>query len=155
MKNTIRYIFLTIIVILLILALVTDKWQTLSLKNNNIHTDIGLWKTCSVLENEETTCHTTKLSDDRTWELYGIRIIAITGIILVILSCILVNKDFNILIKSLSILSVCTVPFLYSVYMENYFSQEFDELMLSKYNYSYYLQSCGALMLIITNLFLC
>ena len=143
-----------LIVSVLISALVIDKWQTLSIKNNNIYTDIGLWKTCSVLENEKTTCHDTKLSNDRNWELYGIISVAITGIILLILSCIPINKYFNIFTKFLSVLSVCAVPFLYSVYIENYFSQEFDELMFSKYNYSYYLQSCGALMLIITNSFL-
>lgn len=156
MVNIIRYVFLIIIVIILIIALVTHKWQTLNIKNINIYTDIGLWETCSKLENEVVMCHNTKLNADNNWKLYSIRGIAITAIIgLIILSVLWYNnfnKGFILLINGLSVLCACAVPFLYSLYIENYFSQEFDELMLSKYNYSFYLQSCGALMLIIMNL---
>ena len=154
-----RYLLIIISIILLISALLTNKWQTLSLKNTSIRTDIGLWKTCSVLENGDRTCHVTKLDTEREWELNGIRVIATATILGLLILCILLykksNKGLIILTTGLSTIASCAVPFLYSTYMENYFSQDFDELMISKYNYSFYLQSAGALMLLITSYILC
>jgi len=153
----IRYLLLITSILLLLIALVTDKWQTLSMKKSNIYTDIGLWKTCSVLENGDKTCHVTELDTENDWELFGIRSLAIATIICLIIVCILLykksSKDRISIVLGVSTIAACLVPFLYSVYLENYFSQGFDEMMYSKYNYSFFLQSTGALLLLITGYF--
>lgn len=153
----IRYLLIVISILLLLIALVTDKWQTLSMNKSDIYTDIGLWKTCSVLENGDKTCHVTELDTENDWGLFGIRSLAISTIIGLIIVCILLykksSKERVTIMLGMSTIAACLVPFLYSVYLENYFSQGFDDKMYSKYNYSFFLQSTGALLLLIAGYF--
>ena len=160
MLSVIRYSVIITSVLLLIIALATTHWQYLSLKQMNFpHTNIGLWKTCTTHKGNKITCHRTEMDTEHDWELNCIRFLAILAIIGLLILCFMiykkVNKDLVLLVSGLTLVAAGLVPFLYATEAENYFSQGFDTLMLSKYGYSFYLQCTSVLLILISTLISC
>ncbi len=132
--------------ILIIISNATNNWQLLGINKPNIHTNIGLWKTCTLLQGKKSYCHTTKANNYHRIILYIVRIFCIISIL--ILGYLAITR-MEITLVAISIFLLGLVLFLYSSQLENYFSHDFDSLMYSKYGYSYYIQALALLVLLL------
>ena len=150
--NILLKLLIAVALLMLVIACATNDWQLLDLKKPVIHTNIGLWKTCSKTEGKKKIYHSTTADNPHLLSLYSIRIMSILTI-LVLVSALIV-KNNHILLGAALLLS-CLVPFIYSSQLENFFSQDFDHLMYSKYGYSYYLQIVGSMLLLIAMIIKC
>ena len=174
-----------LVLILLSISLLTHNWQILRLSpklHPKIETSIGLWKTCinNKSDSSQSGCQDTKTDDNHRLFLVFTRLLSIATIVFLII--LLLSPLLRLIVSrrsqiasfgprrsqiasfgpristgliGISVVCACAVPFIYSARLENYFSQGFDKLMVSKYGYSFYLQGLAALLLIILLIFHC
>ena len=131
---------------LIIISNATNNWQNLGINKSHVHTNIGLWKTCTSLLGKTPYCNTTKANNYHRIILYIVRIFCIINIL--ILGYLVISR-MEITLIAINILLSGLVLFLYSSQLENYFSYDFDSLMYSKYGYSYYIQALALLVLLL------
>ena len=147
------------ILILLGVSLLTHNWQILRLSpklHSKLQTSIGLWETCTNNnpDSSQSSCQSTKTDDDHRLFLILVRLLSIATIIFLVIVLFLpllrsTKPKIHTGLIGVAVACACIVPFIYSARLENYFSQGFDKLMMSKYGYSFYLQGLAALLLII------
>jgi preprotein translocase subunit SecG len=160
-----RIISVTLILILLSISLLTHNWQILRLSpelHPKIETSIGLWKTCihNKSDSSQSGCQGTKTDDNHRLFLILTRLLSILTIIFLVIVLFLpllrsTKPKICTGLIGIAVACACIVPFIYSTRLENYFSQGFDKLMVSKYGYSFYLQGLAALLLITLLIFHC
>ena len=148
-------IFIVTALILLVIATATRHWQTLGMKTLHIHTNIGLWQTCSKSQNKSTVCRPTNAGVSRNFVLYVIRVLSILSIIVTVITLCFISRPMSRTLLGSAILLTGIVLILYSSQLENYFSQYFDSLMYSSYGYSYYSQVAVITLLIVVLLLRC
>ena len=135
--------------ILLVVATATRDWQILGMEKPKVHTNIGLWQTCSKLGNKPTVCHSTKAGSSHKFVLYAIRSLSVISMLVVGAGLLLPSRPISLTLIGVAVLLTGLVLFLYSSQLENYFSQYFDSLMYSRYGFSYYLQAAATALLLI------
>ncbi len=135
--------------ILLVVATATRDWQILGMEKPKVHTNIGLWQTCSKLGNKLTACHSTKAGSSHKFVLYAIRSLSVISMLVVGAGLLLTSRPISLTLIGIAVLLTGLVLFLYSSQLENYFSQYFDLLMYSRYGYSYHLQAAATALLLV------
>ena len=135
--------------ILLAVATATNEWQILGMKKHRVHTNIGLWRTCSTVPDKPSACHATRADSSHEFVLYTIRILSVLSVLVVGAASIVRSGAISLVLRGSAVFLTGLVLFLYSSQLENYFSQYFDSLMYSRYGYSYYLQSAATAMLLV------
>ena len=135
--------------ILLVVSTATRDWQILGMEKPKVHTNIGLWQTCSKSGDKPTTCHSTKAGSSHKYALYAIRSLSVVSLLVVCAGLLIPSHPISLTLVGVAVLLTGLVLFLYSSQLENYFSQYFDSLMYSKYGYSYYIQAAATALLLI------
>lgn len=135
--------------ILLVVATATRDWQILGMEKPKVHTNIGLWQTCSKSEDKLTACYSTKTGSSHKYALYAVRSLSIISLFVVCAGLLLTTRPISLTLIGIAVLLTGLVLFLYSSQLENYFSQYFDSLMYSRYGYSYYLQASATALLLV------
>jgi hypothetical protein len=137
--------------ILLVIATLTRNWQILGIETPQIHTNIGLWQTCSKSQTKPTVCHVTKAGSSHKFILCVIRLLSVLSVLVVVAANFrgFIPRSLSLTLLGIAVLLTGSVLILYSSQLENYFSQYFDSLMYSKYGYSYYIQVAAITLLII------
>ena len=135
--------------LMLIIASVVRHWQLLNLeKPSQVHTSIGLWRTCSTVGNKPKFCNWSKASGSSSIMLYAMRVITTLSIILLAVSLVIKPSKVSLILLAVTALLSSAAVFIYSTQLENFFSQHFDGLMYSEYGCCYYLQAGASLFLI-------
>ena len=138
---------------LLLTAIVTSHWQIIGIHQPPIRTNIGLWQLCSKTQDNSYVCQATKVDSSHNLILYVIRFLTILSVIVACVGMFIGNKTISLILIGTTILLSGLSTFFYSTQLENYFSENFDKLMYSRYGYSYYIQ-CTAIIILLAALLL-
>ena len=130
-STTLIKVSILVAITLLIVAFLTPGWQTLSVQDPKVYTNIGLWKTCTKEENKQEYCYFTK-ADHHQVALNCCRVLGILAILFTTVSCVGKHKKLSLLFLGLAALCGSIVMVLYSTQLENFFSQDFDNGMSSQ-----------------------
>ena len=140
---------------LLLTAIITRHWQIIGIHQPPISTNIGLWQLCSKTQDNSYQCQSTKVDSSHNLILYVIRSLTILSVIVACIGMFIGNKTISLILIGATILLSGLSSFCYSTQLEYYFSENFDNLMYSRYGYSYYIQCTASIILLAALLLSC